>query len=39
MSPRAGHTINSEEPAAVNAALETLFAAAQAGTWMSHRMA
>ncbi|MBB6305893.1 alpha/beta fold hydrolase [Xanthobacter tagetidis] len=37
MLPRAGHTITSEEPAAVNAALGELFAAAEAGTWMSHR--
>jgi pimeloyl-ACP methyl ester carboxylesterase len=36
--PRAGHTISSEEPAAVNAALQDLFLAAQTGTWMSHRM-
>jgi pimeloyl-ACP methyl ester carboxylesterase len=37
--PRAGHTINSEEPGAVNAALYELFSAAEAGTWMSHRAA
>lgn len=35
--PRAGHTITSEEPAAVNAALQDLFSAVEAGTWMSHR--
>jgi pimeloyl-ACP methyl ester carboxylesterase len=35
--PRAGHTITSEEPAAVNAALEQLFAASESGSWMSHR--
>jgi pimeloyl-ACP methyl ester carboxylesterase len=35
--PRAGHTITSEEPAAVNAALGDFFAAAEAGRWMSHR--
>ena len=35
--PRSGHTITSEEPAAFNAALADLFAAAQAGSWMSHR--
>ena len=35
--PRAGHTITSEEPAAVNAALAELFAAAEAGRWMSHK--
>ena len=29
--PRAGHTITSEEPAAFNAALADLFAAAEAG--------
>jgi pimeloyl-ACP methyl ester carboxylesterase len=32
--PRAGHTITTEEPAAVNAALADLFAAAEAGRWM-----
>jgi pimeloyl-ACP methyl ester carboxylesterase len=37
--PRAGHTINSEEPAAVNAALAELFAAAEAGHWLAHRPA
>jgi pimeloyl-ACP methyl ester carboxylesterase len=36
--PRAGHTITSEEPAAVNQALADFFAAAQTGTWMSHRL-
>ncbi len=35
--PRAGHTINSEEPAAVNAALAELFSAAEAGRWLAHR--
>ena len=35
--PRAGHTINSEEPAAVNRALAELFAAAETGCWMFHR--
>ena len=35
--PRAGHTINSEEPAAVNAALGELFAAAKAGRWLAHK--
>jgi pimeloyl-ACP methyl ester carboxylesterase len=35
--PRAGHTINSEEPGAVNAALAELFGAAETGRWMSHR--
>lgn len=35
--PRAGHTINSEEPVAVNAALAELFSAAETGCWMSHR--
>ncbi|MGB6939318.1 MAG: alpha/beta hydrolase, partial [Xanthobacteraceae bacterium] len=35
--PRAGHTIPSEEPAAVNHALADLFAASQSGRWMSHR--
>ena len=37
--PRAGHTINSEEPAAFNAALAELFAAAEAGRWLVHRPA
>ena len=37
--PRAGHTINSEEPAAVNAALAELFAAAEAGRWLAHKTA
>jgi pimeloyl-ACP methyl ester carboxylesterase len=35
--PRAGHTINSEEPAAFNAALAELFAAVEAGRWMMHK--
>ncbi|MEA2933581.1 MAG: hypothetical protein QOD74_227 [Variibacter sp.] len=35
--PRAGHTITSEEPAAFNAALAELFAAAEAGHWMAHK--
>ena len=35
--PRAGHTITSEEPAAFNAALADLFAAAEAGTWFAHK--
>jgi pimeloyl-ACP methyl ester carboxylesterase len=35
--PRAGHTINSEEPAAVNAALAELFAAAESGRWLAHK--
>jgi pimeloyl-ACP methyl ester carboxylesterase len=35
--PRAGHTINSEEPAAVNIALAELFAAAEAGRWLAHK--
>jgi pimeloyl-ACP methyl ester carboxylesterase len=34
---RAGHTINSEEPAAVNAALAELFSAAEAGRWLAHK--
>jgi len=37
--PRASHTITTEEPAATNAALAELFAAAEAGRWMSHRAA
>jgi pimeloyl-ACP methyl ester carboxylesterase len=35
--PRAGHTITSEEPDAVNAALAELFAAAEAGRWLAHK--
>jgi pimeloyl-ACP methyl ester carboxylesterase len=35
--PRSGHTITSEEPAAVNAALAELFAAAESGCWLAHR--
>ncbi len=35
--PRASHTINSEEPAAVNAALAELFSAAEAGHWLAHK--
>src|ERR1700704_444708 len=37
--PRAGHTINSEEPAAVNAALVELFADAEAGCLQDHKPA
>jgi pimeloyl-ACP methyl ester carboxylesterase len=36
--PRAGHTITSEEPALVNASLEQLFSASEAGRWMSHKL-
>jgi pimeloyl-ACP methyl ester carboxylesterase len=36
--PRAGHTITSEEPAAVNAALAELFAAAESGRWLAHKL-
>jgi pimeloyl-ACP methyl ester carboxylesterase len=35
--PRSGHTITSEEPAAVNAALAEFFAAAETGRWLAHR--
>jgi pimeloyl-ACP methyl ester carboxylesterase len=35
--PRSGHTITSEEPAAVNAALAGLFAAAENGRWLAHK--
>jgi pimeloyl-ACP methyl ester carboxylesterase len=35
--PRSGHTITSEEPAAVNEALADLFAAAEAGRWLAHK--
>jgi pimeloyl-ACP methyl ester carboxylesterase len=37
MVPRTGHTITSEEPAVMNAALADLFAAAEAGRWLAHR--
>jgi len=37
--PRSGHTITSEEPDAMNAALADLFAAAEAGRWLAHRKA
>ncbi len=37
--PHSGHTINSEEPAAVNAALAELFSAAEAGRWLAHKSA
>ncbi|SOH94951.1 Pimeloyl-ACP methyl ester carboxylesterase [Monaibacterium marinum] len=39
MIPRAGHTITTEEPAAVNAELEAVFAAVAQGSWMCHREA
>ena len=35
--PRSGHTITSEEPAAVNAALAELFSAVEAGSWLAHK--
>jgi pimeloyl-ACP methyl ester carboxylesterase len=35
--PRTGHTITSEEPDPVNAALADLFAAAEAGRWLAHK--
>jgi len=35
--PRSGHTITSEEPAAFNAGLAELFAAAEAGRWLAHK--
>jgi pimeloyl-ACP methyl ester carboxylesterase len=35
--PRSGHTITSEEPAAVNSALADLFASAEAGRWLAHK--
>lgn len=38
MIPRAGHTITSEEPAAVNAALAELFAAVASGRWLAHKL-
>jgi pimeloyl-ACP methyl ester carboxylesterase len=35
--PRSGHTITSEEPAAFNAAVAELIAAAEAGRWLAHK--
>ena len=35
--PRAGHTINSEEPAAVNVTLAELFSAVGSGRWLTHK--
>ena len=35
--PRTGHNIPGEEPAAFNAALAKLFAAAEAGRWLAHK--
>ena len=35
--PRSGHTITSEEPAKFNAAVGELFAAAEAGRWLTHK--
>jgi pimeloyl-ACP methyl ester carboxylesterase len=35
--PRTGHTITSEEPAVVNAALAEFFAAAEASRWLAHK--
>ncbi|MGB6538560.1 MAG: alpha/beta hydrolase [Xanthobacteraceae bacterium] len=35
--PRSGHDIPTEEPAAFNAALSDLFAAAESGCWLAHR--
>jgi len=35
--PRSGHTITSEEPAAFNAAVADLIAAAEAGRWLAHK--
>src|SRR5258705_8422433 len=37
--PRPGHTINSEEPAAVNAALAELFCTAETARWLAHKPA
>lgn len=37
--PRAGHTITSEEPYAVNESLAELFQAVETGRWMLHRQA
>jgi pimeloyl-ACP methyl ester carboxylesterase len=38
MIPRSGHNVQSEEPAAFNAALADLFAAAEAGRWLAHKI-
>ena len=35
--PRSGHNINGEEPAAFNAVLADLLAAAESGRWLAHR--
>jgi len=35
--PRSGHNVNTEEPAAFNAALAELFTAAEAGRWLAHK--
>jgi pimeloyl-ACP methyl ester carboxylesterase len=35
--PRTGHNVPTEEPAAFNAALADLFAAAEAGRWLAHK--
>lgn len=37
--PRTGHNVPTEEPAAFNAALAELFAAAEAGRWLAHKPA
>jgi pimeloyl-ACP methyl ester carboxylesterase len=37
--PRSGHTITSEEPAAFNAAVGDLIAAAEQGRWLAHKPA
>jgi pimeloyl-ACP methyl ester carboxylesterase len=38
MIPRSGHNVQSEEPAAFNTALADLFASAEAGRWLAHRV-
>jgi pimeloyl-ACP methyl ester carboxylesterase len=35
--PRSGHTITTEEPDKVNAALAELFAEAERGRWLAHK--
>ena len=35
--PRSGHNVPTEEPAAFNAVLADLFAAAEAGRWLAHK--
>jgi pimeloyl-ACP methyl ester carboxylesterase len=36
--PRSGHTLITEEPMTINAALADLFAAAEADRWLAHKL-